>query len=67
VNDFDVFCHGAGDGVERGQLADAMSGHDTASTILDPSVAIGSVSSIELIGVAHPAQTLDMIDVIEKG
>ena len=62
----DLLCHGSSDSVQSRELTHTVRGDKAASSMHGPGIAVGSIGSVQLVGVADPFQTFDIIDVIEK-
>ena len=66
VDHADLLGHGTRDAVEGRELAHAVRSNKTAGSMHCPSVAIGGVGGVELVGVADPFQAVDVVDVVEQ-
>jgi hypothetical protein len=62
----DLLCHGTSNTVHSRELANTVRGDKTASSVHGPGIAIGGIGGVQLVGVADPFQSFDIVNVIEK-
>lgn len=66
VDDGDVLGIGTRDTVESAQLTDGVGGDNDTGDARLTSVAIGSVSSVQLVTSSNPFEALNIVDVVQK-
>ncbi len=67
VHDRHVLGVAAGDPVQRGQLADAVGGHDRGDPAPDAGEPVGGVGGVELVRRPDPAHAVDGQHLVEQG
>jgi hypothetical protein len=61
-----TFAQGAHDSIESAELSNAMCSDEDAGYAFGTSISIGSISSIELVGIAYHVHSIDLVDVVKK-
>lgn len=61
-----TFAQGAHYTIESAKLSNAMCSDENAGYAFSTSISIGSISGIELVGIAYQVHPIDLVDIVQK-